>query len=421
MKNLLLPNKITGLNAHMRIYAGGETRTTFEIEDGDIIIGSKEWNAYVKTSVVEPPSILSEPQKKALQTILNLEEKSKIIPLKQILPPNEFGSALLNYCSKIGVYLKENPPHYYDFYLKRQIEFLENLHPAFIDEDKFLSYSIEDQQGLVKTFTPGKDGYAKKVVYDHFKTPTGRLVVSDGPNVLTINKKYRDMVTSSYGEEGVILSVDYISLEPSVLLASSSEGWSNWLSSTRRYCKPDELDIYQITADVLLGKGFVHTPLTRDEAKAIVLRTLYGAQEELIGQIVQGKNSIPLYDFLFEVRELFNVNALFKNLQSERKENGGVSITNYFCRKIPTSGVEDYKLVNYYVQSTAVDVALLGFAKIAKAAQGKKIKPLFVVHDALFLDVHKSAIPDLKECIAAGKANPVFPSGSFSLKATVLR
>lgn len=418
MANLLLPNKITGLNTHMRISSSGEVLPTYTIESMDIVIGSKDWNSYLKTMVVEPPFILPEPQRKAIQTILNLEERNKIIPLKHILPLGAFSDAISSYCTQMSEYLRRNSTNYFENFLKVEMQFLSELYASYIDEEKYSQYLIEDQQGLVKTFTPNRHGYSKVVSYDHFKSPTGRLVVVDGPHVLTINKKYRDMITSSFGTNGAIISVDYVSLEPNVLLHRSVDSLSNWLSSTQGSTKGTTQDIYEGVSDALLKKGILNSPLSREESKAVVLRTLYGAQEDLIGQIVQGKNSVPLHDFLFEVRELFDINRLLEKLQDERKSNGGTYITNHYGRRIPTSGVEDYKLVNYWTQSTAVDVALLGFSKIAEECKAHKIRPLFVIHDALFLDVDKSALSVLPHCLLEGKGVPLFSNEPFALKVT---
>jgi DNA polymerase I-like protein with 3'-5' exonuclease and polymerase domains len=52
-------------------------------------------------------------------------------------------------------------------------------------------------------------------------------------------------------------------------------------------------------------------------------------------------------------------------------------------------------LVNYFIQSTAADVALFGFTKIIERLISTKtnefIKPILLLHDALILDVRKDA------------------------------
>lgn len=51
--------------------------------------------------------------------------------------------------------------------------------------------------------------------------------------------------------------------------------------------------------------------------------------------------------------------------------------------------------MNHYVQSTAVDVAMLGFLNILEYVEelGKQedIVPIFILHDALILDIHKNS------------------------------
>jgi hypothetical protein len=119
------------------------------------------------------------------------------------------------------------------------------------------------------------------------------------------------------------------------------------------------------------------------------------------------------------VRELFDINNLLQDLQAERRSNKGRWITNHFNRRIPTEGVEDYKLVNYWTQSTAVDVALLGFAQMVAAFPPEKIHPIFVLHDAIFIDAANETIPKLKEAILEAKTIPLFPENYFRLKVTV--
>ena len=53
-------------------------------------------------------------------------------------------------------------------------------------------------------------------------------------------------------------------------------------------------------------------------------------------------------------------------------------------------------LVNSYVQSTGADVSLLGFKKILDLTENKKIIPLFLIMDAMLVDVHDDDLMFLK-------------------------
>ena len=53
-------------------------------------------------------------------------------------------------------------------------------------------------------------------------------------------------------------------------------------------------------------------------------------------------------------------------------------------------------LVNTYVQSTGVDVAMMGFNQVLKQLGTDGVRPLFVLHDALILDVRNDRLPDVE-------------------------
>ena len=421
MATLLLSNKTTGLNSHLRSYKDGSSMFCNDILSSDIIVNSKDWFQYLKTTCKEAPSLLPETQRKALETVLREEEiMVENLPAFLLLSKEEYQTNLHRYMKELISFFALNPATYFFDFFKKEVDLLEKMQGAYISEDLYHKYRIQDTQGLVSTFSPNRDGFAKPVKYDSFKSPTGRLVVTEGPHILTINKTYRNMVQTSF-EKGAIVSIDYVALEPSVLLGRTSGALSNWLSSTQGSTNSKPHDIYQQVADILFQRNLLRTPIDRSEAKSITLRTLYGAQEDLIGQILQGKSSVPLHDFLFELRELFGINQLMNQLQSERRmrNNGGKYITNHFERRIPTEGVEDYKLVNYWTQSTAVDVALLGFASLIEDLNPEEVRPLFVLHDAIFLDVSLSAVSKLKSAINKAKTVPLFPNSHFHLKLSV--
>jgi hypothetical protein len=57
----------------------------------------------------------------------------------------------------------------------------------------------------------------------------------------------------------------------------------------------------------------------------------------------------------------------------------------------------DHLLVNSYAQSTGVDVSLLGFKSIVDSLGSDGIRPLFVLHDALILDVRGDRFEDVQK------------------------
>jgi hypothetical protein len=53
-------------------------------------------------------------------------------------------------------------------------------------------------------------------------------------------------------------------------------------------------------------------------------------------------------------------------------------------------------LINSYTQSTGVDVALLGFSNVLKTLKTMNSKALFVLADALILDMHPDELESIE-------------------------
>ena len=58
-------------------------------------------------------------------------------------------------------------------------------------------------------------------------------------------------------------------------------------------------------------------------------------------------------------------------------------------------------LINNFLQSTAVDIALLGFSHLTNKLSELGVKFLFVIHDALIIDVPPEVIPKLQDTVGA--------------------
>ena len=80
--------------------------------------------------------------------------------------------------------------------------------------------------------------------------------------------------------------------------------------------------------------------------------------------------------------------------QKKNYESTG-RIKNFFGRPIKPSSARDSLLYNNYIQSTGVDVALLGFGQILDKAPSR-VRPIFFIHDAMLVDIHPDDIEDFK-------------------------
>jgi hypothetical protein len=120
-------------------------------------------------------------------------------------------------------------------------------------------------------------------------------------------------------------------------------------------------------------------------------------------------------------KKLQNFENLKNNNTKEYYKNNGKLIYNHYGRPIHCPETPSYKLLNYYIQSTAVDVALLGFSNIVnriyKASLQEKIVPIFILHDALFVDIHEDYYYLVDKLCKAGSINiDKFEDTNFYLK-----
>lgn len=318
----------------------------------------------------QPSSIVSKGMYEAYGSLTSSE-----VPWIQAIGKDRFFRIVLKVYKEIDSWLQEEPvARYIETHLKER-EVLSILEPAKIDIREF---EKRKNSPSVDSFSPGVNGFSRNVRYSH-ATSTGRLKVTDGPKILTLAKQDRRVISSRFSD-GRILQVDFVSLEPRVALYSVGQN-------------PGGDDVYEWISRSI-GSG-----LTRSKVKVPTLSVLYG-------QSHRNDDSVSS-----SIRE--KITSLFKiELLKERACSGGFK--NGYGR--PLEEVEDRLLISHFVQSTAVDVALLGFRKILKDMSshvGGGIVPLFILHDALILDVSPDLYGFLKGVIDKGVE--VDPLGHFPL------
>ena len=272
-----------------------------------------------------------------------------------------------------------------DFYVIRKL--LLSLSAAKIDAS--LYHAIMHDQNVNKNslagFKPDNSGYAKVAVYNQTKTVSGRLVVENGPNILTLKKEYRQILKSRY-DNGAIVQIDFVSLEPRVLLTFLE--------------KESQRDVYnQIVKDVFEGK------VSRDSAKILTLGVVYGLSSNSLAEKL-GVDQVTAKRLNKKIRNYFRLDDLTQLLMSSA-ESG--KIKNMYGREINVSGDAGYVLVNRFIQSSAADAALVSFALLVKqlAELSDKILPIFLIHDAVILDIPIEFLEPLKSMCAVGIDVPV--------------
>lgn len=202
---------------------------------------------------------------------------------------------------------------------------------------------------------------------------TGRTVVKRGPKILTLKKEHRKIFKSRY-PGGRVIQLDYSSLEPRITAALSGKVFSG--------------DIYNSIAQKTGLK------LDRVKLKIAVMGALYGISPIKM-QLVVGRE-IDASVVLDKIRSFFNISSLSRELERQCGER--MMIHNFFGRPLYFSKSDPHILVSHYIQSTGVDIALSGFGKIIKKIREDqmKINPIYVIHDALLLDVSPDEVGNLK-------------------------
>lgn len=263
------------------------------------------------------------------------------------------------------------------------------LQPVKINTEKHSHYINLDKTGHTESFTPDEEGYTRPVEYDRLSTITGRLKTVSGPRILLLPKIYREVMESRWGNKGKIVSLDYSSLEPRTLLSVCGG-------------QPIERDLYTHVKDNLF-KNIDN--INRATVKKVVLSELYGAGLDSIKEKLPDVKDVAWV--VSEIRNYFGIEKLKQKLYSEWISSGQRYITNFYGRRVKTENT--HTLINHYVQSTAVDISLQGFLSILQLIKDmdrlSDIVPLFILHDAIILDVNENAFTLLNALCKVGSTD----------------
>lgn len=354
--------------------------------------------------------VKSSPSSKCLDTLLRLDGRSSPrpperfvsamshlvtgssphpIPWMHVLPQDEFRAFFKNAVQETMSAFSELPFGYYESAWTAGSRVLSALRPARINSQKFqaaLEQHSSSAPGL-ESFRPKKSGYANPVEYDRFSTRTGRLTVSSGPNIHILRKDLRGLIESTF-EGGSIVSLDFRALEARIVLAEAGRS-------------SDAEDMYGDIAEGLFGGR-----VSRDAVKTAVIAEMYGISRGALKARLGASDEV-LSSFIGSIKEHFGLDALKKRLKPQVDSAG--RLCNRFGRPISVPSGQDNLIVNSYAQSTGADVAMLGFDSILNSLGEDGIRPLFVLHDAVILDVR----PDRLEEVKAIRSVPI-PGYPFS-------
>jgi hypothetical protein len=281
----------------------------------------------------------------------------------------------------------------YEYFRNRisgQQKLISSLQPAYIDEQIFARRYADPttvNKSVLASFSPMK-GVTRKVGYNLTGTSTGRLTISEGPQILTLKAEMRDILTSRY-EGGKIMQFDYVSLEPRIALILSGQD--------------PVKDIYtDLCAKVLDSQH------GRQTAKLLTIATLYGMGVRRVKELI-GVSKHTALDVLKKLEIFFGVGEVKAYLEEEAKSG---FIKNHFGRNIRVRNNASHILYNNFIQSSAMDAALEGFYQLVQGVEkeGHKCVPLFLLHDAIIFDCHPECFDKLDDIMMPGQNLPAFSS-----------
>ena len=301
---------------------------------------------------------------------------SSPVPWAKVMPALEHRAFVKGLIDAVVVAMVTAPVDYYRAVWVPGNAVFRSLQPMAVDGGRWreLVAAGEGNVPAIKSFHPDDDGFASPICYDRFNTCTGRLTVASGPQILTLKKEHRNVIRSRYGDKGKIFALDFAALEVRVLLYEYGR-------------KCDEPDLYGMIAREL-GKD-------RKAIKGAVISELYGSSKYALGKHL-GMEGKELNAFVKQVKSYFKTDELLKRVKAQFVSTG--YLENRYGRRVLVDEPLDHVLVNYYSQSTGVDVTLLGFDQVIQKLEqhAPKTIPLATLHDALFLDVHNDDLAYVK-------------------------
>ena len=398
MDSFCISSRILGSEKHIIVSDDGFSTTMKDPKDVWLLNGIMDPNkplcldSAVRLSGIElcitPPERWFKPMQ-----FLTSGSVDVTIPWSQVIPTEPYKRFVKTLVKSITDIIDTLPKEYYVSSWGPGGRFLSSLKAAKVDASLYKEAcdSVDRDSGALETFKPGPGGFLPPVTYDRFATRTGRLKVSSGPNILTLKKEHRKLLKSNF-PGGSICSIDFSALEARIILAEAGKEF-------------DGPDLYAKIAHELFGGT-----IERDVVKGAVISELYGSSKHTLG-LRLGISGSKLDEFVGTIRDYFETQRLKKRLKEEYSSTS--KVRNKYGRPLELPEPQDHLLVNTFAQSTGVDVSLLGFKNVVDQLGTDGIRPLFVLHDALILDVREDRLKDVE-----GIKSTIVPgySSKFPLK-----
>ena len=365
------------------IFDGSSYSWASEPPAGCLILGSPQKEIQSVDSIcellnVEPPTLILKEVEKSFKELGFYGP----IPSSLAHRKKEF-KQLLNEAIETSVLVSEDLKKlgYMETFIKCR-EVLRGMSCASVDysrlEREVKGTGSAGNSSMIKSFQPSSSGLMQRAVYSNTSTSTGRMTIETGPQILTAPKLVRNCIASRF-KDGVICQVDFVSLEPRLgrIIAGADP----------------EKDIYKDFGNLVFsGK------LNRSQVKKVMLCAIYGAGfRTLSGLLPDGMNPKTV---IKKAKEYLNFDNIVRSKREELRKFGYMQ--NCFGRPVVPSSDRDSLVYNNWLQSSAVDAALLGFKEVIDSLQDYQAVPIFLIHDALLIDLPREEEKAIKKIARRG-------------------
>jgi hypothetical protein len=292
--------------------------------DNDYIVTTSNLNSLRRLSKVDPVKSILEYNSQLTAhlnlTSIDIFDWRLILGKKQ---SQEYADYLRN---SLGISLKMLTSYHFDIYPKR-VSCYKNLSTLTDSSGKILRAPVYKHEGL-----------------------TGRTGIIEGFNYLTMRKEDRKKL--KYPDDNYSLfEIDFKSCEPNFFLRGID-------------LKIDDVDVYKWLANQINFKIN-----DRSKFKRGILSIIYGADIKIASRLMK----LPVREII-KIKDILRIDE-FEAYLNEQYEKLGM-IYNFYGRPI----CSNKNIVNYWIQSSAVDYCSLAFKQFI---EDYDIKPCFFVHDSL--------------------------------------
>lgn len=378
LERYVIDKHLIGTEKHLLVLGGEKLSWIDEPSESDWLLSEGDINHHSLNSLFKTNLLtvdISPPKNYHTMMASILSGSSWPPPWSLVMPKHIHKAFVTNVVKNVNEAIESVSSDYHDVF-EKQNEIFNLLNCAKISLKKLNKYLKDDDSSNLRSFQPSEgEYYTRPIIYDRFGSRTGRLTVKSGPHILSLKRSYRDILTSRWGKNGRIVMMDFNALEIRVI----------YYDSFKESIFSDIYDEFNRS----LFKGV----FPRNVIKQAVISRLYGQSKFALSSTL-GITGKKLDFFIDKIDTVFKPNIILNRIKPEFIKQG--YITNKYGRKIHVDEPIDNILLNSYVQSTGADVALLGFIDLCNRLNLKKVKPLFLLVDAIILDCHVDEIENVK-------------------------